>query len=85
MHENVKVFPVWNKNCSAADRLREIAVIADKYPERFDRLFIGWSGKNEDGKYYLNYALLGCDTLELLGLIEMLKAEVHRVASGESS
>lgn len=81
--ENVEMFPEWNKRVSAADRLREIALMADKNPEHFDRLVVGWQGMTEKGQLRVRYSLAGCDTIDLLGLIELVKDELLGVVNGK--
>ena len=78
---NVEIFPVWNTKASAADRLRELAVMADKHPERFDRMMIGYQGTDPTGRYTINYALSNCNTIELLGLLELVRNEIFKVTS----
>jgi hypothetical protein len=36
----VDYLPVWKKNATAGERLRELALIADKHPERFQKWVI---------------------------------------------
>lgn len=75
--DNVRVFPKWNKQATAAERFRELAAMAEKNPELFERTVIGFMGTKENGDYYVNYTLTNCDGIELLGLIELVKIKVH--------
>ena len=34
---SVDYLPVWKKNATAAERLRELAFVADKHPEYFEK------------------------------------------------
>lgn len=81
MHENVRWLPNWRKDVDAATRFEELAVMARKQPERFAHVVIGWSNDPKPGErgYLQNYALVGCenDTMKLLGLLEMIRMEIH--------
>lgn len=37
MSSNVDYLPIWKKNATAGERLRELAMIADKHPEQFEK------------------------------------------------
>jgi hypothetical protein len=40
MTATVDYLPIWKKNATAGERLRELALIADKHPERFQKWVI---------------------------------------------
>lgn len=79
--ENVRWLPNWRKDVDAATRFEELAVMAHKHPEKFAHVFVGWSSqpKPDERGYSQNYCLVGCrnDTMTLLGLLEMLRMEIH--------
>lgn len=79
---NVEILPIWNNRASAADRLRELAVMADKHPGRFERVVIGYQGNDPDtGRYLISYAFANCNTIELLGLLDLVRNEVVKVTT----
>lgn len=79
---DVLLFPEWNDNVTAAQRLRELALMADKYPERFEKLFVGWIG-NKNGKAYNNDRSLNMETPELLGWLTYWKYDICKRTSRE--
>ena len=83
---SIDYLPIWKKDATACERLQEIAEIARKYPERFDRLLVVYESvpDTSDGgnTTKIRYACNGCDTTTLLGLIEEAKEEIHVVTRG---
>lgn len=82
--ENVKILPVWNKDVTAAQRFEELAVMAAKSPEKFAHVVVGWSDDpvaRKTRSYQVKYCLVGCgnDTMTLLGLVELVRDEIHNV------
>lgn len=67
--DNVELFPKWNSNVTAAERLHELALIAEKHPARFQKLYVGWVGE-ENGKDYSNDNCLNMTTIEALGWLQ---------------
>lgn len=43
---NVEYLPIWKKGATAAERLRELAFIADKHPDWFDKWVIVYCEDN---------------------------------------
>lgn len=79
---NVEILPVWNTRSSVADRLRELAIMADKAPHKFERMIIGYQGIDPDtGRYLIHYALANCNTIELLGLLDLVRNEIMKVTA----
>ena len=76
--QNVELLPIWNDRVSAAERLRELALLAELHPDRFQKLFVGWVGENES-KAYHNERSLNFETSDLIGWLEIWKHEIiHR-------
>lgn len=87
--ENVKLLPNWNKTVDAATRFEELAVMARKAPEKFAHVIVGWSDDpvaRKTSGYQVNYCLVGCgnDTMTLLGLVELVRDEIHIVTRRRS-
>jgi len=79
MSDNVDYLPVWKKNNTAEERFLELAMIARKHPERFNRICVIYEENKGDDTTVTDYTLHNCSTLELLGLIEIAKQEIFAV------
>jgi len=77
---DVVLFPAWNRNVTAAQRLHELALMAEKNPERFQKLFVGWIG-SKDGKDYNNDVSVGLTTTEQAGWLSYWVFDLHRRTS----
>ena len=78
---NVDFLPVWKAGATPYERLMEVAAIAMKHPERFDRMIIAYTEDSGTGTK-TRYACNNLTTLELFGLIELLKQEVWLTVKG---
>lgn len=45
--DNVHLMPIWKKGATAGERLRELAQIADKHPDQFDKWVLVHCEDNE--------------------------------------
>lgn len=52
--KNVELLPIWKKNASDGDRLRELALLADKKPEQFDKWVFVYCEDN-DKRFKVRY------------------------------
>lgn len=43
----IDYLPIWKKNATSAERLRELAMIADKHPERFAKWVLVYCEDND--------------------------------------
>lgn len=77
---DVVLFPTWNNNVTATQRLHELALIAEKHPGRFQKLFVGWGGES-DGKEYTNDTSIGLTTTEQAGWLSYWIFDMHRRTS----
>lgn len=77
---NVELMPIWKKGADTGpgDRFRELALMADKNPERFAKLVVIYVEDNGKGDV-TRYANYGVTTMELLGMLRMAEVEVFRV------
>ena len=83
MTDNLAFLPVWNKHSSAADRFRELALMAERDPSKFEKVAIIWEGAAEkDSQSKTDYSLVNCNTTELIGLIELGKFAILRYTHG---
>jgi len=79
---NLEVLPIWSHRVDAATRLRELALLAEKNPERFQKLFVGWIGE-KNGKDYSNDISLNMQTAELLGRLLIWQHDVVKRTNRE--
>lgn len=83
MTDNVDYLPIWKKNATAEEKLMELAIMARKNPECFTQLMVIYQEENEHG-FKTRYA---CDSqsssIEMLGLIELGKAQLLRNIYGD--
>lgn len=72
---NVSLIPVWKEGdtLTAADRLHEIALLAQVHPEKFERFVLVHVGTAENGNVTINHYQFGCDLPQQLGLFELGK------------
>lgn len=54
MTATVDYLPIWKKNATAGERLRELALIADKHPERFAKWVLVYCEDN-DQRFKVRY------------------------------
>lgn len=70
--ENVIMLPVWHKG-GAAEWFREMAVIADLNPERFNKVVLCYEEALENGRNLNDYYCHNVTTTEMLGILELSK------------
>lgn len=74
--------PVWNKRSTAAERFTELARLAEANPAKYEHVVIGWSCGSSEKGFDVGYTLVNCDTMQLFGLLEMVRAEIWRTVKG---
>lgn len=70
MTASVDYLPIWKRGATAGERLRELALIADKHPERFARWICVYAELPE-GRFIIRH--IGPDgfkTIDQLGLLD---------------
>lgn len=80
--DNVEYLPGWKKNGTVADRLDELAMIARKHPERFDRFVLVYVERLETGNSKYRTHAHGCNFSEAIGLFEAGKMDYYMEVSG---
>ncbi len=83
MDENLSILPVWKKNATAEERLLELAVMARKNPEKWEKFAIVYSGRGADGSVNVNDMNCNCGLLETMGLFEVGKLRVFERSTGD--
>jgi len=74
--DNVDYLPIWKKGASADDRFMELALIARKHPERFKKIAVAYEETLANGCTVLRTVSDGCNTNELIGILELAKLKV---------
>lgn len=68
--------PVWKANATPAERLRELAHMAEKHPEWFEKFVVGYVEVLPNGSHKFGYHAYGMQTTEAVGVIEMAKIKM---------
>lgn len=50
MNRPLDYLPVWKKNATAAERFYELALMAEKHPDRFEKFIVLWESTKEVGR-----------------------------------
>jgi hypothetical protein len=86
---NVEIFPNWKRTATPAERFYELARMAEKSPEHFAHVFVGWSddfrlgGSKDDKGLRVRYIIApGMTTVETLGLMRLLEDRLICAISG---
>jgi hypothetical protein len=67
----IDYLPVWKRGATPGERLREVALIADKHPERFEKMVIVYTQNTEKGIYTRMAFGDATRTSDALGLLAM--------------
>lgn len=69
MADNVEYLPLWKKDATPEERLLELAMIARKHPERFDKIVVLYVEKKPDNHTLLRQASLNVTVHEMVGIM----------------
>jgi hypothetical protein len=75
-NDNLTILPVWKKGASAEEFFHDMAMIARKYPHRFEKMALVYAETLANGNTQTSYYQHGCNTTELVGLLEIGKVQV---------
>lgn len=75
--DNIDYLPFWKANATPEERLSEITAIARKHPEQFSNIIIIYEEVLPDGSNLTRYVSTNLSTKELLGLLDIARAQVH--------
>jgi hypothetical protein len=73
MTSSVSFLPVWKANATPAERLYELAQVAEKHPEDFQKFVIVYVEDRKTSKSHVTYTRFHCfntSTFEALGILE---------------
>lgn len=76
--DNVEFLPIWKKGSTAEEFLLELAMVARKHPERFEKLVLVSQETLPSGQTKVDYFTRKVSTIEVLGLLELGKMEIIR-------
>ena len=79
---NIDYLPVWKANATPAERLRELAFIAEKHPEWFENFVMAYNETRPDGQTKTRYHCYNLRTTEAIGMMEIAKIRLHEDTSG---
>jgi len=67
MNDNVRSFPNWKTyNCSASDKLRELAEYAERHPEDVRDVVLVWMGEDDTVRVATNSEIRTKDSIFIL-------------------
>lgn len=69
MKDNLDYLPVWKAGASVEDRFNELAMMAQKHPERFSKLVVIYTETLASGNTVLRQASLGVSTHEMVSML----------------
>lgn len=82
MNSPISYLPVWKANATPAERLRELAHMAEKYPERFDNFVIAYTERVDADRVKTNYHCFNLRTTEAIGMLEIAKVRLYEDTNG---
>lgn len=76
----IAYLPIWKSKASAAERFYELYMLAKEHPERFVKVAVVYQEKlpREGNWTQIRQISSGCNTDELIGILEQGKLEVIR-------
>ena len=82
MKDNVDYLPIWKANSTPEERFMELALIARKHPERFEKMIVIYQEQSEEFSMTRYCTSSGLDIAQTLGIIELGKFEVIKHCYG---
>lgn len=76
--DNLEYLPIWKKGSTAEEFLLELAMIARKHPERFEKVVLVSQETLPTGQTKVDYFTRQVSTMEALGVLELGKMEIIR-------
>ena len=71
MSASIDYLPLWKKNATPFERFYELALVAQKHPERFGKVAVIYEETLKDGCTQIRQISDNCDTTQLLGLLQL--------------
>jgi len=76
MSASIDYLPIWKKDSTAEEWFLEIAAVARKYPERFEKVCVIMQETLANGNTLDRNFSRGVRTTELLGMLELAKTDL---------
>lgn len=77
--DNIEFLPIWKQGATAEERLLELAMVARKHPEKFNKFIIIYQENNEKNnstsERFVNF---NANTTECLGLLRLGEMSIIR-------
>lgn len=73
---NIKRLPVWKKGSTAAEKLSELANLANEHPEYFGVFVICYENKEDQSYQYITHG--NARYSEIIGLLEIFKLDIQQ-------
>lgn len=81
MTSPISYLPVWKANATPAERLRELAYMAEKHPGDFAKFVIAYTETLPDERTKTRCHCYGLNTIEAIGTMEIAKFVLHEKTS----
>ena len=75
--DNVDYLPIWKKNSTAEEWFMECAMMARKFPQRFEQIVLCYREPLKSGQSQYRVAQRNCNLAEEIGLFEIGKLRAH--------
>lgn len=83
-NDNIDYLPVWKANATPEERLQELAQVARKYPEQFEKFVLVFQEVNKEEDTALERLhIFNMTSIEVLGMLEMGKYRLLEYANDE--
>lgn len=79
--DNVDFLPIWKRDSTPDEWLMEVAAIARKYPERFNKAVFIFVATDPGGRETTRFVTRNLNTRETFGTLEMAKFVIMDDAS----
>lgn len=80
MSATIDYLPIWKKDATAEEWFMELAAIARKHPERFEKAAVVGQEQLANGNTHDRQFSRGVRVTELLGMLEWAKADIIKDA-----
>lgn len=74
--DNVEYLPIWKKDATPEERFLELAMMARKHPERFNKVAIVYQEELPSKRTVCRRASNNCSTTEFIGILQTAIVDV---------
>lgn len=76
MTASVSYLPIWKAGATPEERFLELAMIAQKHPERFAKMVLVYEETVPSGRTLLRFLKDGMTTNEVVGLLQIASVDI---------